>query len=400
MIEVGGSHDEVIAALIHSFGSQPNVQIELYQRLQRFGIKDIFDQFELSHPLPAEFTHKTKFNATEKQPRILVSTTCELDSMEKDKEFTMLMEKEQTYLFCVVHHADRWVNNKSARIILPWVKKGLVDFLCLSKHTQTFLDAELKKWDTGGVQAVTRHFIPVFPVDLTKTVTDAKEDELSFALQGNYDGSRRDYKKIFNHLGKFLNSSTPGEEAADLNDHDSHPDIQLHLLGHGRKPEVPKELEPHVKFDEGLEYLNFYGIISRTFALLPGFANAEYLDRKASSTVPASLIAGTPLVATQAILDAYTYLPPEAVWLQEENEEDFDVIGKILAMKPEDRKKKKEAVRKANEQRVEMNKGLVAEWMREGLAKVRKLNEKADAAAEPEVMEGIGSREETDKAAR
>lgn len=393
MLEVGGSHDEVIAAFINSFGAQPNVEFELFQRLQRFGIKDIFDQFELTNPLP-NFIHKTKFNSTELYvPKIILSLTCELDAMEMDREFTKLAELGQTYLFCVIHHADRWVKNKSQRIVQQWVERGLVDFVTLSKHTQVFLEKELKKWELpeGSAKPSVRHMVPVFPVDLSESKVQPKEDELSFALQGNYDSGRRDYNKIFNHLDGFLKNSTAAD--VDITDHSAHPDIQLHLLGHGHKPEVPKELEPHVKFDEGLGYLDFYGMISRMFALLPGFANDEYYDRKASSTVPAALIAGTPLVATQQLLDAYTYVPEEAVWLQGPDEEDFKVIERILAMTPEERKKKKEAVKTANLKRVEMNKVLAAEWIREGMAKVRAYQEKKDAPKEPEVMEGVGSSE-------
>ena len=50
------------------------------------------------------------------------------------------------------------------------------------------------------------------------------------------------------------------------------------------------------------------------WAVLPAFASPVYLTRKASSSVAAAIICGTPLLADPALLQAYSYLPPNAVF--------------------------------------------------------------------------------------
>ena len=51
-------------------------------------------------------------------------------------------------------------------------------------------------------------------------------------------------------------------------------------------------------------------------AVLPAFASDVYYTSKASSSVAAALICGTPLLANLQLLRAYSYLPPEATLTQ------------------------------------------------------------------------------------
>ncbi|KAI5846809.1 hypothetical protein BZA05DRAFT_406684 [Tricharina praecox] len=381
--ETGGSHDEVIAALVHAFGSQPSALLKLYQLLPRYGITGVMRGFALSNPLPDPKSPGVyrDVDSLQRRPDVFVAGTCELDLVYFQKQLGALLAERKTYLFCVVHHADRWAaeSRNLENLITPWVEAGLVEFLTLSPHTATFLqEHSISKWATR-TPAKIRSFVPVFPVPLPEepTGTGTDKEELSFALQGDYDSTRRDYNSVFTSLNSLLTSSN----SAPADDEKPDRNVTMHLLGHGKHPDVPLEVREHVKFDEGLDYVEFYSIISRTFALLPAFANNEYLDRKASSSVPAALIGGTPLVATQAIVDAYSYLDPDVVWLQGAEELDLDVVGRILNMGPKERRKKKELVRQKCAAMIQQNTKALGVWIGDAMEKLRNGGKKADVVA-------------------
>ncbi|KAK6505014.1 hypothetical protein TWF481_006946 [Arthrobotrys musiformis] len=395
-VETGGSHDEVLAALVNSWGKLPGAELSFYQRLSRYGSHDIMRTFELSNPLP-DHRGMGDFRKSDDElpaPDIVVATTCELDMRMYEANMTVLLEKHKTYLFCVIHHADRWgyETHHLEEAMSGWVRANRAEFLALSPHTAEFLlEQSLKKWKVvkeEGHQPLVRHFVPVFPVQLPPIADDSN---LNFGLQGDFGQERRDYKMVFRRLGEFLKPASASAKqqpaqapAAEANKRDDSSEdeeaqtkvetqprnITLHLVGHGRHPPVPNEVVNNVVFDEGLNYIDFYTILSRCFALLPAFATPEYLDRKASSTVPASLIAGTPLVATKAIISAYAYLTEEAVWLQDESETDFDVIGRVLKMSNEDRKAKIEKVRELRQQIIDENIKLARKWTLEAFKKI------------------------------
>lgn len=74
----------------------------------------------------------------------------------------------------------------------------------------------------------------------------------------------------------------------------------------------------------------FYAAIRQSWAVLPAFAGDHYYCCKASSTVPAALIAGTPLLATQELINAYTYLDDTTVILQNNNETEGQAMERIM----------------------------------------------------------------------
>ena len=365
--ETGGAHDEVVAALVHSFGSQKNVQISgMFQLYPRWGMPKIMENFTLSHPpLPknrgmnAFKQAPTNETSPDTSPDILVISTCELDMLNLRSRLDVLLKEGKTYIFCVIHHADRWHTSELKNAVTPWIKAGMLDFVALSAHTAKYLENEgLNDWSVNITSPII--YVPVFPVSLPPIMA---ENEKAFALQGNYEASRRDFKTIFSHLQSFIDASRSGDD-------DDHGNVTLRLLGSGNRPEVPEALSEHVFFDEGLSYKEFYAVLSRTFALLPAFANDEYLSNKASSTVPASLLAGAPLVATKGILAAYSYLPEDAVYLQKDGETELEVIGRVLKANPEKRKAKKALVRKACTKIIDDNVDLVEGWLQKVASKI------------------------------
>ena len=357
--ETTGYHDEVVAAFVHSFGSQMNTNLSLFQQNQRYGIERIMQDFKLHNPVPASHSPDMLLAEDTAKLDVLVLITCEYDRIKLAARLEALLKEGKTHLFCVVHHADHWANEDHENFLSPWAEKGLVDFVTLSQHTATFLrENGISAWKT---KPPIRPFAPVFPVNLPRlpNPVDADKGELGFGLQGLYESTRRDYKSIFSHLQEFIDSRS-SERDGNLNSN-----VTLHLLGQGTHPEVPSGLTSHVSFDESLDYDEYYSILSRTFALLPAFANDQYLDRKASSTVPAGLIGGTPLVATKEILAAYSYLPEDAVYLQGKDETEFDVIGRVLKNPGQDRIEKMQTVRNTCAELVESNTRLVEGWIKE-----------------------------------
>ncbi|CAD0107005.1 unnamed protein product, partial [Aureobasidium uvarum] len=349
------AHDEVDAALVHSIASQPNVNLTL---------EKIFHAFGLNYTGPLNPDH---FMGTDKHttiPDFLVLTTCELALRGAPKRLEALLAQGKTRLICITHHADHWAEEQRKSDIRPWVDANMVEFWTLSPHTATFLSNTIAAWDSNADEPwdnppspPIRVFVPVFPV-AAPNVTATESSDLSFAMQGDYDPHRRDYKHIFERLGNFL-AAAEGDR-----------NVSMHLVGQGQRPTVPENVASHVFFGQGLSYIEFYGLLSKVSAVLPGFASPEYLDRKASSSVPASLIAGTPLVADRKLLAAYAYVEEDSVWLQEDGENEFDVIGRMLSASAEERAEKSKHAKQNAQKVIQGNIRRVGEWLEEGITKM------------------------------
>lgn len=361
--ESGGSHDEVTAALIHAFGKQPNTETSIFLLLQRYGISDVIDSFNLSAPIMADKASGAFEASLENSPHpnILVAATCEIEIVKLAGAYDKLLAEGKTFLVCVIHHADRWVEGEHVEKVRPWVEKDRVRFVGLSEHTANYFRTECAtKWTTNTTVLVD-YLPPVFPVDIkNKSAVEGKQP-LTFALQGDYDPSRRNYTSTFEQLSEVIKMA-PNRTLSQ--------NVSLHLIGHGKKPEVPEMLKSHVSFDENLDYTAYYSLVSKAFALLPSFASKDYYDRKASSTVPAALIAGAPLVANAELLETYTYLDESLVWKQEEGESEMDVVKRVVQLSAAEHNDKKMLVREACGKIVEKNVVLVAEWIKDGLEKI------------------------------
>lgn len=72
-------------------------------------------------------------------------------------------------------------------------------------------------------------------------------------------------------------------------------------------------------------------MIQGALAVLPAFASPVYLTHKASSSVAAAVICGTPLLADAALLDAYSYLPRSSVFETVAGEREASAMARIAA---------------------------------------------------------------------
>lgn len=496
--EDAAAHDEVVAALLQAWGEYPNAEITIFQlHPNRFGSKSVYDglgvpnKFEVKHrdTLPTWLENNPA-------PDILIATTCEVFPFHIVQ---YLLDDHDTHLFCVAHHADRWdpiwTFLSLERKLTSWIRQDRVDFIALSHHTaQTLQEKSMALWDVIAKDktAPRVHVLPpVFHIPDPEPM-DPSKDIISYALQGNYEPSRRDYTKVFEELARAkailvgqngentqkesgtntgtssvsfdlslvtltsvssLLSSTPfpsslngttslptapsptdilatntsiSSSASGLSSKspsasvtipkDSQPsedsttdellfdgppiaarnlptpELNLRLVGSGPyRPVVPAELKSSVYFDANLNYTEFYKVLSHTTALIPGFADQDYFTTKASSSVPASLIAGSPLIATRKLLDAYTYLEERCVWLQGGGESEFDVLSRIIRLSFEERLRKVEAVRMCNVELVEENKALVMAWTDSAL---QRKAERVDLGLAAAMMEDGSGRED------
>ncbi|CEI66629.1 hypothetical protein FVEN_g10173 [Fusarium venenatum] len=355
LTESSGTHDEVAAALMHAFGGQEGSQLDVYFANQRFQMQDIMGNFSLPANITINKWDKFASAVTENPPHILVSTTCEFDLDRGADPIVKLLKTASTHLFCTIHHADRWAQGKYVQAVRSFAEHQRVDFVGLSQHTvDFFLNDTIPKWHTAA-NLTTRVIPPVFPVQIPDPDL---QPGISLSLQGDYSSGRRDYNGIFNHLGSVVRKA--GEEAEGH----SPKNVSLHVIGHGTPPEVPDHVKDHVHFDQGLSYPDFYTLLSKSFALLPAFASDTYFDRKASSTIPASLIAGAPIVATEELLKAYSYMPREATWLARPGEGEMDVIERVI----DDRDgflKRRQAVRDLTKKLLEDNHANTKAWIEE-----------------------------------
>jgi hypothetical protein len=135
---------------------------------------------------------------------------------------------------------------------------------------------------------------------------------------------------------------------------------------------VPRSLQKHVIFDERLDYTDFYTTLQQTEAILPAFKIEAYYLTKASSTVPASLIAGTPLIGDKRLLRTYDYLDASIMWLQKSGETEMDTVGRVLAKSQGERDAKRALVIKWREKMVEQNRVNVRQWTDKAVSKFPK----------------------------
>ncbi|KAK9333157.1 hypothetical protein V1520DRAFT_181609 [Lipomyces starkeyi] len=354
LIENAGSHEEVFGALIYAFAQIPNSYIYQYLFRPRFNIFAILKSFNLKNLAKPRFSVSMKLDEQEPQPDIILATTCEFDVTRLQPQMTEMLGNG-SYLFCTIHHADRWHNESSYKYynaIKPWIEAKRVTFLFLSGHTKRYVEETVvPSWEPKHRSAASKFevFVPVFPVE-----PSAKE-EMSFSLQGNYESVRRDYKSIFERFSAFAQNNPDKPQFQQL---------RMHLIGHGNHPEVPEVIRDRVEFNEGLEFLEFYKILSESFALLPAFASDEYYDRKASSSVPASLIAGVPIVGKRRLLETYDYMTEDSMWIQGDEEDDMAVIGRILEMSEQDIEDQKTRTRKRNREIIDENIAKALSWAR------------------------------------
>lgn len=361
------AHDEVVAPLIQSFSNVPgaNFTAIFLSRMDRFGSFEMYRNLELpiAVPAPRDYMKEMVPFVLENPPDFIIATSCGYDTFD---EYAPLLQNAKTHIFCTVHHSDNWKDwffGLFEKKLGDWVKAGRVDFLTLSPHVAKTLPDSLLNWkEVKWLE----HFPPIrtFPPVFTFNHPEPdplQTDHIEFALQGNYQEDRRNFTRVFEELERAKQQLESAGTSTK---------VKLHLVGSGpTKPVVPGQVKEMVQFDENLNYTDFYTTLGGMTAILPAFADEGYFTHKASSSVPASLIAGSPLVATRKLLDAYSYLDESTVWLQKDDQSDFDVLWQVMRKPREERENKGHAVKAAAAALIEKNKAAVTHWVEVALAK-------------------------------
>ena len=418
VIETNGVHEEVMAALIYAFGSQPDTEIQLYKKEPRWGIQKIVDRFHL--PKVGEWQRWEEFrdNGIHNPPDIMIFTTCYDDPRNLESTMHQLLNRGRTYAFCIVHKSNTWDEPvpDQDKVLRPWAEKKLLSFITLSPAvTRTIQEIGMESWPRQGDQKIERtirNFAPVFPVTLPPLplIEDEKEMEEKvkdwIALQGIWSPERRNFDRTFTHFQRLVNDLAGGADTdakpdestdeltdeeigeeidEDIDEKDLPPEhrkrndlmplngssIELHLIGHGEpRPVVPPKLRLQVIFHEKLLYQDFYNLLSMQTALIPAFSSDIYLWEKASSTIPAALVAGCPPIVDAETIKAYSYLTEESVYIQSEEETEFDVLKRVMQEPRAWRIEKKRQVRLRTQHIIKENALKVREWITEAKAAI------------------------------
>lgn len=311
LVETGGSHDEVVAALYHALGSLGGVYTSMYLSLPRFGIENIYAWIKRRYRLsPYDLLRPYTLEADSTSiPDSIILATCEHDVYTVDTALHYYYQNgpKTQNLICVMHHVDGFkaVEERVRR----WARAGRLRFMTLSTHTTKALREETRKCDPTLYDKVPIDtFPPVFPAPLS--LNPPPSDRIAIAIQGNFEDTRRDYLQTLLDFERMIDE-LPAPIVSRL---------QFILAGHGKQVGVPAKVLPYVSVNFSLDYIPYYNLLHEAFALIPSFADEGYYSSKASSSIPASFIANTPILGSRRLLESYGYLSGESIWTIDENE--------------------------------------------------------------------------------
>ncbi|KAH7227229.1 uncharacterized protein BKA55DRAFT_716950 [Fusarium redolens] len=358
VIESKGCHDEVSASYLSALGQLSECNSNVFLAAQRFGIGSIYELIPGADNRKLvtdnEFRPKYFESETAAEPDIVLSVTSDYDLIDAKLKptFAHLLHNTSSILFATVHHGNEWKEDRRFQAVKPWIEAKRLRFITLSDHVTNYMTVIVKHWATK----MEVHNVPIStfpPVFTIPTAPIKNEATLRFAMQGDLVVNRRpnrDYEGTFKRFAK-LNSDRQA--------------IELHVVGNGGLPKVPDEAKDRIKFHRGLPYPEFYDVLHSATAMLPAFASYEYVESKASSTIAASLIVGSPLIADDDLLDAYRFLSLEDVYYREEGEDEIDVVERIAQLPEQDRLAKAEGLRKKNELLTKQRGDLFRQWISE-----------------------------------
>ena len=217
---------------------------------------------------------------------------------------------QQRYVF-VVHNprALRDSRRGPSKLLGLVTSQANIYVVGLSPHTTA---AMTKIFQDNGHDRTVDYIIPLFPVDSSPM----RVTHSGFVLQGSISDRRRNYKKLIEDVVGSPASWTP--------------DFKLVVLGKGNVS-IPKEAKSLVKLQPNSLYPEYYSTIQQSYGLLTAFASKIYFREKASSTVAASLICGTPLLTEPETIKVYSYLSESSVWLRKRRESDVEAMHRILS---------------------------------------------------------------------
>jgi hypothetical protein len=315
VVESQGYHEEVYAAFLQALSRTWKAETTIQIWRPRFSMNQITEQYNwYNAPNRLPYGRINQTSLKEIDPDIIITATCGGDLNQHEEVYRHVLENTKAMLYCVVHHADM-LNPKTPSLMPLYIAKNRIRIIVLSEHVKISMLREFKDSAPFSV------FPPVFEPDLN-LVVDSKEDY--FAVQGNLNHRKLD--EIFSMLEKQRNA------VKISNDMLAPPPV--YLIGGGVRPNVSSKITDLVCFKQDLSYPDFYATLAGAVALMPAFLYDKYYSNSVSSTVGAAVIAGVPLVASQRMLDCYTYLDSASVVFKKDEETEFEAAMRFLALSP------------------------------------------------------------------
>lgn len=261
-----------------------------------------------------------------KNPKILVYITYPM--LHKDlsievNSFNLLQQlqeanNEQTELLLVVHRAtDFWRFSDDVFALVP---PNQVTFIFLAEHTyltaQEHLRAAFLHNETTRNRYRLRQIYPILSLGgkgkrnahakfLTSAVSEEHRHLTDFAIQGNLGGrhaKRRDLNGTIRCVQALSSEIGKTQENTAR--------VRLSLVGHidGHLPVSIGNLNFPTRTFSNLPPRSFYNQLSRASFIVTSLGSSVYTRAQATSTVPAALAAGVPLVTSKDFLLLYPCL--------------------------------------------------------------------------------------------
>ncbi|KAK9371536.1 uncharacterized protein V1513DRAFT_428465 [Lipomyces chichibuensis] len=332
LVNTPNYHFEVFVPIIETFKRIDNINITL------FSTEEGMDKWGLRNAMEIERDGLTLLDAkvtpvdqTGVNPEFIFLTTCPEDMRTLGKSLHVALTNG-AHVMCIVHQAHLWdyraVQQYANEIsfMRPWVERGQWHFAALSQHVHTYIRSNFPQYlETPGREYRPLLFHPVFNFTAPENL-DFNSAAPFAIIPGKFESERRDYDTIFTEYGN-LNC-----------------DINLRLVGSGLIPRIADELSHKIGFITNLNFFEFFHEMSKGVAIIPTLGNEHYLKSQASSTVATSIIAGTPLIASQQFIVAHSQIPIEAVWLQGEHETELQVLQRVGHLNSSEWQQKKDTV--------------------------------------------------------
>ncbi|KAK9491227.1 hypothetical protein V1508DRAFT_390098 [Lipomyces doorenjongii] len=332
LVNTPNYHFEVFVPIIETFKHIDNINITL------FSTEDGMSKWGLRNAMEIERDGLTLLDAgvtpvdrTGVNPEFIFLTTCPEDMRTLGKSLHVALA-HGAHVMCIVHQAHLWdyrnVKQYANEIAFmrPWVERGQWHFAALSQHVHTYIRSNFPQYlETPGREYRPLLFHPVFNFTAPQNL-DFNSAAPFAIIPGKFEAERRNYESIFAEYGKL-----------DC-------DINLRLVGSGLIPRIADVLSHKIGFITNLNFFEFFQEMSKGVAIIPTLGNEHYLKSQASSTVATSIIAGTPLIASQQFIVAHSQIPVEAVWLQGEHETELQVLQRVGHLNSSEWQQKKDTV--------------------------------------------------------
>lgn len=316
-------------------------------------MEQILDQFKWQiSPGLLDATHLHVESVMEADPHVLIAVTCEDDLIWSPGFYASLLSNSTLILYCVVHHADKFQGtNKVMTLAKPWIDAKRIRFIALSEHVRKYLVDKNGQVSTGVLP-------PIFEIN-EKPSGEFEHNAPYFAMQGSIDNSRRAYGEVFSSLGKIVETWLQG----------SCP--HLWVLGNGSLKTVPENVKDLIHIKSGLHYPVYYATLTNAVALFPAFASDEYYRSMASSTVAASIIAGSPLIGSKKLLESYTYLDEASIIVKDDKESEIEAAFRYFSSPPSIRRRKLASLLALRQKLLIDNRRLLESWINTDSAPAR-----------------------------